>query len=299
MAFDNDAGTSAFDLATAAQRDGDSADGRVSTWKAEIDPGWTVVGRPNGGYLLALAVRAGLEAAGQPDPLATSAHFLASPDPGPAELEVETLRAGRSVSTVQVRLTQGGSVCLEVLLTAGTLDPAAAPDGPAAWRAASGPPPLAPLEACLPGVADLPVPGGFRVAMLDHVDIRVDPDCAGWLAGRPAGKLETRGWIRFRDGREPDPLALLAFTDGFPPTSFELGIPSWAPTLAMSVYVRDLPAPGWLRLYARGQQLQGGWFDEEVELWDTRDRLVAQSRQLAGARRPDSRPGRSATGPAA
>ncbi|HEX9343067.1 MAG TPA: thioesterase family protein [Actinomycetota bacterium] len=288
MAIDEDARAYAFDLATAAQRVGD-ADGDATvaagTWKTEVDPGWTVVGRPNGGYLLALAARAGLAVAGQPDPLAASAHFLASPEPGPAELEVETLRAGRSVATVQVRLAQGGSLCLEALLSAGTLDPGA----PVGWRAASGPPPLAPLEACVPGVADLPVPGGFHVALLDHIDIRVDPACAGWLAGRPAGKLETRGWVRFHDGREPDPLALLAFADGFPPTSFELGIPSWAPTLAMSVYVRDLPAPGWLRLFARGQQLQGGWFDEEVELWDTRDRLVAQSRQLAGARTPDPR----------
>jgi hypothetical protein len=32
--------------------------------------------------------------------------------------------------------------------------------------------------------------------------------------------------------------------------------------------------------------LQGGWFDEEAEVWDERGALVAQSRQLAGARVP-------------
>ena len=49
---------------------------------AEVDPGWTVAGRPNGGYLLALVTRAALEAVGQPDPLAVSAHFLAPADLG-------------------------------------------------------------------------------------------------------------------------------------------------------------------------------------------------------------------------
>ena len=34
----------------------------------------------------------------------------------------------------------------------------------------------------------------------------------------------------------------------------------------------------------RGQLWQGGWFDEEAEVWDSAGRLVAQSRQLAGAR---------------
>jgi acyl-CoA thioesterase len=57
----------------------------------------------------------------------------------------------------------------------------------------------------------------------------------------------------------------------------------------MSVYVRTLPADGWLRCIVRGKLLQGGWFDEEAEVWDEHGRLVAQSRQLAGAR-PDRPP---------
>ncbi|NED57178.1 thioesterase family protein, partial [Micromonospora aurantiaca] len=30
-----------------------------------------------------------------------------------------------------------------------------------------------------------------------------------------------------------------------------------------------------------GRLLADGWFDEEVEVWDTAGRLVAQSRQIA------------------
>jgi hypothetical protein len=35
---------------------------------------------------------------------------------------------------------------------------------------------------------------------------------------------------------------------------------------------------------ARGQLWRDGWFDEDVEVWDAGGRLVAQGRQLAGAR---------------
>jgi acyl-CoA thioesterase len=264
-------GGHAFDLATAVR-------GGPEGWSAEVDPGWTVAGRPNGGYLLALVTRAALEAAGQPHPLAVSAHFLSPADPGPAELEVRRLRGGRSLSTARVTLAQGGQARLEALVTAGRIDPEAAPG----WRRATGPAGLAPVEDCLPARPELP--GGLRADLLEHLDLRVDPATVGWVAGRPGGRLEMRGWVRFSDGRPADPLALLQVVDALPPSSFDLGLPGWAPTVELTVYLRGLPAPGWLACVVTGQLWQGGWFDEEAEVWDSAGRLVAQSRQLAGAR---------------
>jgi acyl-CoA thioesterase len=294
-------------LAERAQHDFDLATSvtpavAAGGWAATIDAGWTVGGRPNGGYLLAVVTRAALAsgspdgtreraratgapgppAAAHPDPIAVSGHFLSPPAPGPAELEVTALRAGRSVSTYRVGLTQAGRPCLEALVTAGRLDPAAGP----VWRAA-GPPELPPPGDCVPGRPELP--GGMRVAILDHLDVRLDPATAGWMARRPAGRLEMRGRVRFQDGRPPDPLALLQAVDALPPVSFELGIASWAPTVELTAYVRHRPAPGWLRCAVRGRLLEGGWFDEEAEVWDATGALVAQSRQLAGARDPAAR----------
>jgi len=261
----------AFDLATAVHRGRDG-------WAAAIDPGWGIGDRPNGGYLLALVARAALQAVEHPHPLAVSAHFLSPPAPGPVELAVARLRAGRSLSAARVTLAQHGQARLEALVTAGRLDPDAGP----AWAAPGGPPELAPVEACLPGRPD----GleGVRVGLFDHVDVRVDPGTAGWARGRPSGRLEMRGWVRFHDGRPPDPLALLQAADALPPASFGLGLDGWAPTVELTVLVRDLPAPGWLACAVRGRLWRGGWFDEEAEVWDARGRLVAQARQLAGAR---------------
>jgi len=271
------AGGQSFDLATAVA-------GGPERWTAEVDPGWTVAGRPNGGYLLALVGRAGLEAVGQPHPLAVSAHFLSPAEPGAAELETRRLRAGRSLSTARVTLVQEGQARLEALVTAGRIDPEAAPG----WRRDGGPAGLAPVEECLPGRPELP--SGVPAKLLNHLDLRIDPATAGWFAGQPGGRLEMRGWVRFSDGRAADPLALLQVVDALPPASFELGLATWAPTVELTVYVRGIPVPGWLACVVRGQLWQGGWFDEEAEVWDSAGRLVAQSRQFAGAR-PAAPPG--------
>src|SRR5215211_1086155 len=221
---------SAFDLATAVR-------GGPERWTAEVDPGWTVAGRPNVGYLLALVGRAGLAAAGQPHPLAVSAHFLAPAEPGPAELETRRLRAGRTLSTARVTLVQEGRARLEALVTAGRMDPEAAPG----WRRAAGPVGLPPVEECLPARPEMP--GGMRANLLDHLDLRMDPATVGWVAGRPGGRLDMRGWVRFSDGRAADSLALLQVVDALPPTSFELGLASWAPTVELTVYLRGAPVP--------------------------------------------------------
>jgi acyl-CoA thioesterase len=262
-----------FDLATAV-----AAGGAGRAYGATIDPGWTIGGRPNGGYLLAIVTRAALAEAAHPDPLAVSAHFLAPPAAGPVTVEVERLRAGRSVSTLRARLGQDGTACLEALVTAGKLDTAEP-----IWRA-GGPPSLPPPDECVPGRPE--GPGGARVPILEHIDERIDPATGGWAVGRPAGRLEMRGWVRFHDGRPPDPLALLQVVDALPPVSFELGVTAWAPTVELTAYVRRPPASGWLACVVRGRLLQGAWFDEEAEVWDEQGALVAQSRQLAGLRAP-------------
>src|SRR6266540_3967837 len=103
-----------FDVATAVVPAGDG-------FTASVDPGWTIGSRPNGGYLLALATRAALALTGQPHPLAVSAHFVAPPSLGPADLEVHLLRSGRSVANARVTLVQEGQPRLEELVSAGRL----------------------------------------------------------------------------------------------------------------------------------------------------------------------------------
>jgi hypothetical protein len=88
------------------------------------------------------------------------------------------------------------------------------------------------------------------------------------------------------DHREPDPLLLLLAVDALPPVAFELGLPGWTPTLELTAHVRARPAPGWLRVSLTSRTMSGGYLEEDAEVWDSEDRLVALSRQLARASTP-------------
>ena len=63
--------------------------------------------------------------------------------------------------------------------------------------------------------------------------------------------------------------------------AFDLGLFGWAPTMELSVHVRAVPAPGWLKVRHETRNIAGGLFEEDCEVWDSAGRLVAQSRQLA------------------
>jgi hypothetical protein len=122
-------------------------------------------------------------------------------------------------------------------------------------------------------------PESFRVELLDHVELRVDPSTSPFP--NPAGDPVVRAWFRLGPDVAPDPLALLVAVDAMPPTVFNLGRFGWAPTVELTTLVRGLPAAGWLRCEARTTLVAGGWFDEQASVWDSTGRLVAQSRQLA------------------
>lgn len=243
-----------------------------------VDSSWSIGGRPHGGYLLSLMTAAALDD-DHPHPMAVSAHFVASPAEAPANLTVERLRTGRRVSSTRVRMTQMGETKVEALVSAGTWTAGADPY----WTAPHGVAPTLPPPDDLPR-APSNGPAGNKVGPLDHVDFRPDPATVMWALGQPAQHAEVRGWLRRDDGADPSLLDLVAFADVLPPVTFDLGLFGWVPTLELTVLLRGLPAPGWVLAVQRASLLQDGWLDEECLLWDSRGRLVAQARQLAGYR---------------
>jgi Thioesterase-like superfamily len=240
----------------------------------DLDDTWAYgPGIQHGGFLLETVTRQALTAA-HPDPLAVTSHFLSAPRIGAAAVHVTPLRTGRSVATARAQLVQGDRVCLDVVVTAGVLG---APGAPAYVDTA--PPALPPVEDCPRNAAH----DGRRNGITEQLDLRLDPSAAGWMS-EPSDRAEVRGWVRFADGRPVDTPALLCLADALPPVTFALGLTGWVPTVSLSVHVRAVPAPGWLRLVQRARLLADGWLDEECEVWDSTDRLVAQGHQLAGYR---------------
>jgi hypothetical protein len=246
-------------------------------FEVDLDPQWSIGGKLNGGYLLAVLGRAATAAAGSadhPHPVAASAHFLRAPSPGRAEVTATVLRSGRTVAQVRAELLSEDQTCVAALVTVGALDGDVWWDGVPAVD-------LPPMDAC----PRLPVQGpGFEVPLMDAVAEHLDPAVMGWAVGRPSGHGELRGWVTFDDGREPDPLALLMLVDALPPATFDLGTTGWVPTLELTCHVRGVPAPGPLAIRQCVRHVAGGRVDEECDVWDSTGRLVATGHQLAGLR---------------
>lgn len=179
------------------------------------------------------------------------------------------------MATVSARLAQDGVDRIRVLATYGDLR--AMPDDVATT---AEPPQLPPVEECVAG--SLAPEETRRVApVMERFDMRFDPACIGWAMGAPSGRGHIQAWFRMVDGHDVDPVGLLMVCDALPPVTFDLGRPGWAPTLELTVHVRAVPAPGWLRVSHRTRNVAGGMFEEDCEVWDSAGRLVAQSRQLA------------------
>jgi acyl-Coa thioesterase superfamily protein/acyl-CoA thioesterase superfamily protein len=277
-----------FDDATAVTRVSDARYG------ATVDPQWSIGGRPNGGYLMAILARAACVEVSRAesadgvdpvpvDPLAVSAAFPSSPEAGEVELTAEVVRRGRAFSTVHARMAQDGVTQVDAMVTCGRVPAAGATktvhDG-------TTPPQLPPIEECF----ELPTQGpGFEVRLMSVVRQQLDPAVLGWTRGQYGGAPEVRGYVSLADGREPDPLSLVLVVDAAPPPTFALGVRGWIPTLQISAWVRQRPAPGPLVVRSRPSLVLTaddgtGFTDETCEIWDSTGALVASGTQLAGLR---------------
>lgn len=269
-----------FDRGIAATQ----VDGEPTAYDVELGPGWQIGSGINGGMLLATlgnALRSTLE--GHPDPITISAYYLSASRPGPASVRTDVLRSGRSLSTGAASLVQveDGEETERIRALATYGDLATLPDD---VRTTATPPDLPPPERCI-STAAAPPKLMRNADLLERLDLRLEPACAGWAVGEPSGRGLIQGWLRMADHREPDPLLLLLAVDALPPVTFDLGLFGWTPTLELTVHVRARPAPGWLRVTHSTRNFAGGLLEEDGEVWDSSGRLVAQSRQLARAPR--------------
>ncbi|MEU5877629.1 thioesterase family protein [Spirillospora sp. NPDC047279] len=255
---------SRFGDATAVKR---VDDGR---YEADLDAGYGIGEALNGGYLMAVLARVAVDVSPHAHPVSTATSFLRVVKAGPAEILVEPRKTGRTAAMARLTLVQGGEAVVDALITTGTL----AEDLEPQWRG-EAPAALPPPEECSTFSS-----GKGERGFADQVEMLFDPATMGWLDGQPSGRPEARAWFRV-PGHEPDGLALALAVDALPPVVLNLGAKGWAPTVELTWHMRAVPAPGWLAVHGGGRLVADGWFDEEVEVWDSAGRLVAQSRQIA------------------
>jgi acyl-CoA thioesterase len=285
-----DAPATDFDRATAVRPLGD---GRFA---GEVEDGWGAPPGPNGGYLAAILTRAlehDLAPQGERQLRTLATHYLRPSQPGPIEIEIETIRAGKRFSTGRATTFQNGKETMTALGAFSTTGLPAA----ATWTPA------------LPPAAPAPLREAGRIPSRDY-----RPDSDGWLettpgmpsivsrvkiaprlGGQPFSGRElapgepavTGGWIEPPTPRRIDAAYIALLSDVWWPPSLEpLTAPAIAPTIDLTVHIRaDLP-PGGLPdqpVLGRFQTAAAvnGTMEEDGELYLADGTLIAQSRQLA------------------
>ncbi|WP_028316125.1 thioesterase family protein [Desulfatibacillum aliphaticivorans] len=246
-----------------------------STYAAKVTDNWSIMGIPNGGYLMALLTNAMLQQSKNENILVVTATYLSKLKPGPADLVVENFASSLNLDRYQTRLIQDGRECIRAM---GTFRPSNMDRSED--RCEKQAPELAPVEQCV----QVPVMPNFT--LFDNMDEYLDPDSAGWMSGNLSDVSEIKGWIKFKEDRPFDHLSVLLMADSFPPPIMATkGMAGWVPTVELSVNVYEIPATPWLKCRFRTDFMSRGFLQEDGELWDENGTLIAVSRQVAQFKR--------------
>ena len=230
-----------------------------------------LAGRPLGGYVLALALRALGRTLPFPDLFIASAFFLQPVEPGPVEIRTEVARAGQRSATGQASLSQNGVEAIRTVATFTDLDLAAGQN-----LVLGTAPELPDPEDAIDLHAGAPQP---TASIADRVEYRVAEPVEA-RRRRSGGQPDIALWTRLREGGGEDLLSLALLVDAAPPAILEAGA-SGSTTLELTLSVRGRPSSEWLSCRAVTRYAVNGYHDEDFEIWDTNGGLVAQSRQIA------------------
>jgi acyl-CoA thioesterase len=244
------------------------ADGSYTT---HLSGAWNIGANPNGGYAVLPVLRAMADAAGRPDPVSLTVHYLrpAVPD-ADGTIVTQLVRTGRTGTNLTATLTQDGEARLTVAAILGDLaSPVSEAPDPALTV---GAPAIPPPEDC---VDRAELNQGIELPLLSRVDVRVRRDQP------PGPDAVVDGWIQLRDGTAPTTISLALLADAFPPAIHgKVERVGWVPTLELTVHVRRRPVAGWIQARLSCDDVAGGRMIETGSLWDASGALVARSRQL-------------------
>jgi len=247
-------------------------------WQLNLSPNWNIAQNPNGGYLLACLLKAMSTLVPETlDPVAMTTHYLRPGLPDTmADLQANVVRIGKRTATVTGSLEQEGKPRLTCTATFGILEKADEGDANTNNRYLTILPPDLPAPAECTTRSNLAQ--AVELPIMNRLEVRIDPQFAE-SDNQPDAIIT--GWIRFKDERPVDLLALPLFCDAFPPAVFTLyGAIGWVPTIELSVHTRNHPCNGWIKGAFSVGDLAGNLFIEDGILWDENNQLVARSRQL-------------------
>lgn len=246
--------------------------------RGDVDPAWAQGRGAVGGLVAAILVRA-LEA-DAPEGLGVTTltlAFTAPATPGPATVETEVVRAGRTVATLRASLLRDGVICATALATlTRPRESALAHDGLVM--------PVVPPPGEVP---DGPEPHYYPDFARRFCEFR---QCLGPLPFGGGHEARVGGWCRMREPTPVDRALVSLMLDAWPPAAAALS-PGWCPVASIELTAHFValpdPRPDWLFFEATSRHVRGGLAEETATLWSPGGRALATARQLIAMFPPD------------
>lgn len=241
-------------------------------FSARISDNWLINTTPNGGYIIALITNAMMQCTTNRDTPVITASYLSRCQPGDVTITVTRIAKSTQFDRFQARLSQNGE---DRVFATGMF--AVQKDECSLVRYET------PALEIREQDQSIQIPNISSYTVYDHMNVMLDPDCCGWMAGKALSEQsEHKGWISFKDDRPFDIPAITLAADSFPPPILaSQGMIAWVPTLEFSVNIRNLPRSKWLKCKFRTRFVNCGLLEEDGEIWDETNELVAISRQIA------------------
>lgn len=244
----------------------------VDRYQLDVEASWRQGRGAFGGLVIGALIRAIEQHAGDParQLRSVTAELPGPVEPGTAEISVETLRAGKNVSTARAALAQHGETRAHAVAILAAARPSAQT---IAWNDLVMP--------SAPPWQDVPVvPNGGWPEFAQHFEYRV-------LEGIPAsgGPARALGYVRPRDaGSARDAVYIAAMADAWWPAALVRftamrPIATIAYTLDIVAGVAGLDPDAPLLYRATVPVCSEGYFLETRELWGADGRLVAINQQ--------------------
>ena len=256
---------------------------KTARFEVNISDNWQVFVGPNGGYIAAIILNGmktelATEAPGLPLQLRSiTYHFLSASVAGPASLEVQIEKLGRTLTTVTAKLFQNNKTIAIALATFGnTRDAVEFSDFK--MPEVSSPDSVGQERRMSAGVHG-------HVPFRDQFDQRI---AIGPVPGEAADVARVGGWTRFNKPRKFDDLALVAISDSWYPGLFtkNLDPPMHCPTVDHTVHFlgevsETQEDDQFLLVDFQTSTASDGYLVEDGCIWTSDGTLLARSRQLA------------------
>jgi hypothetical protein len=194
-------------------------------------------------------------------------------------LEVEVFKVSRGSSSGMVKLIQDNKICSVFNAICSDFDHMKGFDG-----LETNPPDIfrdMPMEKYKELNYDKVSPGLTPSFML-QLNCKIHPRHAWWDRDINENNAEARcsSYMKL-DGGIPDQFALSFYVDVAPPVvSNKYGPLGWIPTYSLSTHIRQMPTTEIVFADFVAKDINKGYFEQDCNIWDLNENLVASSRQL-------------------